>query len=233
MTDGIDSDTRTIAVEIESTEIHVEMMSGGTIPGPPGPQGPAGPPGEGVGDTPLTETLLWDEGIDVTDPGTGYISADSIHFDTTSTLSISRGTASTRLKASWRSAVAGGDQILLVDEYRGSVLDALVSSPPVDHGDWVELSVTPRSNSTSSSPNTGDSMLLMWLPIEPSGDKTYTHVQSTLSDVWEIYHGLGKRPSVVAQDSAGAVIYGTVVYLDNDHLTITFRYTITGRADCN
>ena len=60
----------------------------------------------------------------------------------------------------------------------------------------------------------------------------YTHTQAILSKVWSIRHNLGKHPIVFVEDGGGSVIYGTVIYVDNNLLTITFTFSATGHAHC-
>lgn len=72
-----------------------------------------------------------------------------------------------------------------------------------------------------------------WEVLASGGDSSYTHVQEMPAMVWNVEHGLGKRPSVSVQDAAGNLIHGEVSYLDADSLTISFQFVITGRADCN
>jgi hypothetical protein len=61
----------------------------------------------------------------------------------------------------------------------------------------------------------------------------YTHTQGILAKVWNIRHNLGRHPNVVVEDGAGSTIYGTVVYVDLNVLTITFSSSATGHAHCS
>lgn len=70
-------------------------------------------------------------------------------------------------------------------------------------------------------------------PPGSGGDASYVHHQSMLSSRWVVQHNLGKHPAVTAEDAAGAVLYGSVIHLSNDLLTIDFAFTITGRANCS
>lgn len=55
-----------------------------------------------------------------------------------------------------------------------------------------------------------------------TGNITYTHTQSSVSDTWVVTHNLGRFPSVTVVDSGDTVVFGTVVYNSSNQLTITF-----------
>jgi hypothetical protein len=61
----------------------------------------------------------------------------------------------------------------------------------------------------------------------------YTHTQGVLSKLWNIRHNLGRHPNVVVEDAAGSTIYGTVIYVDTNVLTIAFSSSATGHAHCS
>lgn len=69
-------------------------------------------------------------------------------------------------------------------------------------------------------------------PAGPPGG-SYSHSQTLLAQTWTVTHNLGKHPSVAAQDAVGNLIHGSVFYVDDNSLTITFKNAVTGRADCN
>ena len=70
-------------------------------------------------------------------------------------------------------------------------------------------------------------------PTGPPGTVPYfIHNQQIPSMVWNIQHNLGKHPEVTTEDAGGVVIYGTVHYTNDNNLTITFVFAITGRANC-
>ncbi len=75
-------------------------------------------------------------------------------------------------------------------------------------------------------------------------DGVYRNIATGLSDsyifeqgipaaVWSINHGLDSRPSVTVVDSAGSVVMGTIEYIDNFNLTITFNAAFSGEAYLN
>lgn len=64
-------------------------------------------------------------------------------------------------------------------------------------------------------------------------DRSFTFTQAVASAVWEIDHNMGKYPSVSVCDSAGTVVFGSVTYIDNNRLTITFSAPFSGKAYLN
>jgi hypothetical protein len=66
-----------------------------------------------------------------------------------------------------------------------------------------------------------------------SGDKHYSHNQSSASNVWSVTHNLGKFPSISVVDSGKNVVVGDVQYIDANSLTITFTAAFSGKAYMN
>lgn len=69
--------------------------------------------------------------------------------------------------------------------------------------------------------------------VAESGDKSFTHIQSSSSATWVITHNLGKYPAVAVQDSAGTDVFGEVEYNSIYKLTITFSGAFSGSAYLN
>jgi hypothetical protein len=65
------------------------------------------------------------------------------------------------------------------------------------------------------------------------GDLNYLHVQNTPASIWSIVHNLGKRPSVSVMDSAGTLVIGQVIYIDDSALEIHFSAPFGGVASLN
>lgn len=65
------------------------------------------------------------------------------------------------------------------------------------------------------------------------GDKHYTHIQSTSSDLWSIQHNLGKYPSITVVDSAGSEVVGDVNHTSTNSVEITFMSAFSGKAYLN
>lgn len=63
--------------------------------------------------------------------------------------------------------------------------------------------------------------------------RTYTHHQIASTNIWEIEHNLGKLPSVSVMDSAGTVVMGDVLYVDENRVKITFSSAFSGKAILN
>lgn len=66
-------------------------------------------------------------------------------------------------------------------------------------------------------------------PLPPSST-AYTHIQNTPSLVWTIHHNLGFKPNVTAFESDDVVIYGELLHVDVNTLTITYPVLISGFA---
>lgn len=63
----------------------------------------------------------------------------------------------------------------------------------------------------------------------PSG--TFRFVQAAATTTWTVAHGLGYRPNVTVEDSAGNVVEGDVVHVDENTLTIKFSAPFGGAAN--
>jgi hypothetical protein len=60
----------------------------------------------------------------------------------------------------------------------------------------------------------------------------YTHTQAVLAATWTINHNLGAHPVVGLEDAGGSTIYGTILHVNDNTLTVTFNRSCTGRANC-
>ena len=78
-----------------------------------------------------------------------------------------------------------------------------------------------------------NSNLSDYVTMEGTGDKTYTHTQSTSSDTWEITHNMNKYPAVSVMDSAGTQVQGEVIYNSTNKVTIKFSAAFSGKATLN
>jgi len=61
----------------------------------------------------------------------------------------------------------------------------------------------------------------------------YTHNQAVPSATWNVAHGLGYRPNVVAVDSLDREFLADVTYVDNNNLTISISSPTSGKAYCS
>ena len=81
---------------------------------------------------------------------------------------------------------------------------------------------------------TGKFIRIPMYSIGGSGeDKTFVYSQLSASNKWIINHNLDKFPSVTVVDSAGTVVFGNVVYIDKNQLTIDFSSEFSGKAYLN
>ncbi|MPM28757.1 hypothetical protein SDC9_75285 [bioreactor metagenome] len=91
----------------------------------------------------------------------------------------------------------------------------------------VEGTVIDNINSSISNiPNEGGSS-------SSGGDKSYEFNQLSPKKIWNIPHGLNKRPSVTIVDSGGTEVKGDVKYDDNNNATISFTAAFAGIAYLN
>ncbi|MBN2617177.1 MAG: hypothetical protein JXR64_02555 [Spirochaetales bacterium] len=64
-------------------------------------------------------------------------------------------------------------------------------------------------------------------------DKYYKHDQGVPSSIWNIEHNLNKYPSCTIIDSAGEEVVGSVKFIDNNNIQITFSVAFSGYAVMN
>lgn len=69
-------------------------------------------------------------------------------------------------------------------------------------------------------------------PPGPPGGASYTHIQDDPQEVWTIVHNLQRHPPVVVVNSAGDQVYGSVHYVDNNTVQVTFSGAFSGKAYC-
>lgn len=60
--------------------------------------------------------------------------------------------------------------------------------------------------------------------------RAFIHDQMVAADVWTISHNLGRFPSVAIVDTAGSVVIGQVVYVDDATVRVSFSAPFSGRA---
>lgn len=65
------------------------------------------------------------------------------------------------------------------------------------------------------------------------GDKYYLHTQTISASTWEIYHNLGKHPSIHIEDGSGNEIITNILHIDDNHAQVIFGKNYTGTAHCN
>jgi hypothetical protein len=71
-------------------------------------------------------------------------------------------------------------------------------------------------------------------PPGPEGQQTtYTFTQLAPVHLWDIVHNLNRYPSVTVIDSGGSEILPTIIYLDDDHIQLSFDNITSGKAYLN
>ncbi len=74
---------------------------------------------------------------------------------------------------------------------------------------------------------------LLLYDIDSNTDKTFTFTQSVASSTWSVTHNLDKFPSVSVVDSGNTTVLGSVEYINENELTITFSAPFSGYAYMN
>ena len=70
-------------------------------------------------------------------------------------------------------------------------------------------------------------------PGPPAEPTTFVYYQQTAASVWDIAHDLGCFPAVTTVDSTGTVAVGSVDYVDDNNVTVTFSAPFAGTAYLN
>lgn len=65
------------------------------------------------------------------------------------------------------------------------------------------------------------------------GDANYVHTQTTPASTWSVTHSLAKFPAVDVVDSGGNWLLPDVLWVDANHVTVTFGAATSGRVFCN
>jgi hypothetical protein len=71
--------------------------------------------------------------------------------------------------------------------------------------------------------------------IDPGsgGDKNFVYTQAVASSTWDIQHNLDKFPSVSIVNDDNTQVFGSVEYIDDNNLIITFTAPFSGKAYMN
>lgn len=70
-------------------------------------------------------------------------------------------------------------------------------------------------------------------PPGASGTATFAYQQGVAASAWTITHNLGKYPSAVVVDSAGAVVEGDIIYVSMNEIVMLFTAAFSGSAYLN
>jgi len=70
--------------------------------------------------------------------------------------------------------------------------------------------------------------------IDPGvGDKNFVYTQAVAASIWNVQHDLDKFPSVSIVNDDNTQVFGSVEYVDNNNLIITFTAPFSGKAYMN
>lgn len=70
-------------------------------------------------------------------------------------------------------------------------------------------------------------------PLDRNRIQGYSHYQPSVSNTWDIVHGLNKYPSVTIVDSGGNTVVGDVRYVSLNEVQVTFTSAFSGTAYLN
>ena len=119
----------------------------------------------------------------------------------------------------------GDSKVETIDTSNTDFIDMTPTQPTT--GDVV---ITASLSATGTPDNTtflrGDNT---WV----KADKDFVFTQAVPSATWTIQHNMGKLPAVSAVNNNNMIVYGNVVYVDNNNLTITFSGGFSGKAYLN
>lgn len=74
---------------------------------------------------------------------------------------------------------------------------------------------------------------LLLYDVDGHSDKTFVFNQAVQSNTWSVTHNLNKFPSVSVVDSAKSAVVGSVDYINENELSITFSAPFSGYAYMN
>ena len=119
----------------------------------------------------------------------------------------------------------GDSKVETIDTTNTTFIDMTPTTP--SSGD---VTITASLSATGTPDNTtflrGDNT---WV----KADKDFVFTQGVPSATWTIQHNMDKLPAVSAVNNNNMVVYGNVVYVDNNNLTITFSGGFSGKAYLN
>jgi hypothetical protein len=119
----------------------------------------------------------------------------------------------------------GDSKVETIDTSNTTFIDMTPTTPT--SGDVV---ITASLSATGTPDNTtflrGDNT---WV----KADKDFVFTQAVPSAIWTIQHNMDKLPAVSAVNNNNMIVYGNVVYVDNNNLTITFSGGFSGKAYLN
>lgn len=76
------------------------------------------------------------------------------------------------------------------------------------------------------------------IPVEITGSDvinadTYVHVQNSATDIWQVVHNLGVKPTVIVEENTLLDIsYPAIRHIDDNNLQLRWGYNTSGRATC-
>lgn len=137
--------------------------------------------------------------------------------------------------------------IEVIEASPGPKGDTGAQGPKGDQGDAATIAVGTTTTVENGTPaavtnagTSGAAVLNFTIPAGPTGPQgppgrdglttSYIHEQVTPSASWAINHNLNYFPNVTVVDSGGSDVVGSISYVDQDNLVITFNAPFGGKA---
>jgi len=203
------------------------------LQGPPGPQGATGPEGPpGVANAAYAGTWTW-----MTKTGeamaSGQVAINATSWSAATEVELNEKTADNADVNAYFSRFKIGDEIRLQQKNDSTRWGKyLITGAGVDHGTWWSFPVT-FEEGAGIEPNGNAPTLVTWLPTGAQGVTTYIFTQGAPSASWDIIHNLNSWPSVTVVDSGNSEVIPSVLYIDVNHLIVTFGSPTSGKAFLN
>lgn len=100
-----------------------------------------------------------------------------------------------------------------------------------DDSDFLDIDVTPTN--TNGSISNSKHYIIALTASAVSGDKKYSHTQSSAASTWTINHNLGKNPAVSVVDSLKNLVICEVEYTSVNQVVLNFDTPYSGEAFFN
>jgi len=141
----------------------------------------------------------------------------------------------------------GGNGSISMDHYY-TIVNFLMEKNITNIVKSIDTSDTAFINMTPTTPSSGDVTITASLSATGTpdnttflrgdntwikADKDFVFTQGTPSATWTIQHNMDKLPAVAAVNNNNMIVYGDVLYVDNNNLTITFSGGFSGKAYLN
>jgi len=161
---------------------------------------------------------------------------DEIPFSSISTWLLSRYSIPAKDVYTFYTNPLIGSTVLVTnanDISKWAVYKWVSSTQDVDEDNFYDIELEYVSGNGSLEDQEYYLISLLLYDIDSNTDKTFTFTQSAASSTWSVTHNLDKFPSVSVVDSGNTAVVGSVEYINENELTITFSAPFSGYAYMN